>query len=597
MSEQEFPVPEVPSERPRGSKLWILIILAIVVIGAGAYYAMATMRAARWDAAQYIPQDVAAAVTVDLRMTSQKLEAREHILDICKNAGLEDPEGKLIESINKGLKLDVEEDVLKHLNRRAGLAVVAELNGFMPSVVAVLGAKNDGSAEKLMEVVAKKLAENKIEFEERKYKDYKFLHLPDPTGSAKDANPAMPGMAVSLYVGAVKDSIVITNGDSGFKKVVQTVEGEPSLGDDEHFAHLRQTDDSTIAGTYWSGAKFFKMIEPFFSMAAMQAPEVAESYKRSLQAQIAAVGTISASGHGIKMVVKGVNAESSGTAVETDVEELVSVAPKDAALVVATGDLTKSWEVAKEELKNDPSIRTQLDEMLGGVMTELGVDLFEDILFPIKTLGMYYTPGTALDPDVEFPGRVTLVSKIDNPNAFSASVDKVKKALAAVPDVEIEDTQLGGQKTAVFAMGESKFSPDIDVQGGGVVGDPDSDVSTSENQKIYLYETIIGDTLVLTMTGPDAENEAQAAVDMFKNKGASVATTESFAYTKKHLPDKTQVLMYWDTAAMTKLFESEMEEDDKKILNAILDGSGTIACFGDYQEKEYEVTAVLPFKK
>ena len=95
-----------------------------------------------------------------------------------KEAGVDNPEKELFESIDKELKISVEKDVLRHLNGVGAFAVLTEMSGMMPSMVAVVGTKSDGDAKDVITNLGNKLNENKVKFSRLSYNKYYYYRIP-----------------------------------------------------------------------------------------------------------------------------------------------------------------------------------------------------------------------------------------------------------------------------------------------------------------------------------------------------------------------------------------------------------------------------------
>ena len=168
---------QLNTERRRRSRLpLVAAVVVIVLAGVVAYVLFAG--GAKTDPARYLPKEVALAVTVDLTRSADKDAALDVIRGVFKDAGMQKPDQELFKWLSDGLKLDFEKDVLSHLSGTAGAAVLTEMIGMMPVMVAVICTKTDADADALVKTLEQKLSQNKIAFQKRAYKGFNYCRIP-----------------------------------------------------------------------------------------------------------------------------------------------------------------------------------------------------------------------------------------------------------------------------------------------------------------------------------------------------------------------------------------------------------------------------------
>ncbi len=557
MSDQEVPIAE-PS---RGRAMPLVVLLVIVLAAAAAAYVVVTvLRAPRLDPAALIPKEVAAAVTVDFTKSQDKDAAMRVIRGIFEECGVNDPEQKLFESIDEELGIKVATDVLPKLSGLGGVAVLTDMTGFMPSVAMIAGAKSDRAAADLLEFIAGKLKAKQIELNELEYEGFTYYRI------AQD----MPLGQMAFYLGAVKGALVGTIGESAFKKVADTAKGKPSLMDDENFQRLRKTSDATFASVFFSGAGYYKLIGPLLSMGmGMMAPDAADTIKQQMENHIASVGTAEASGEGIKLAVSGVMKEAMPAFPDASIDELASIAPKGAALVCAVNGVDVAISELKKQLSASPGFKTQIDQLLAQARQTLKMDPYAEALDRIKTLGFYYVPKPASEPQA-LPGTMVLAARVDKPAVIVKSLAKIHAALGSMGGVKLTSVPVGGLKVAVGPVDE---------------------------RGTRVWDALSGDKLIVGITGVDFRASAREAIAAADRKGPTAASSPGFELVKRHLPARSMYLLYGDAGAILNTFKKDMSVEDRKIAEAITKTVGTFGATGSYKGTEYEALLVAPFRK
>lgn len=547
----------VSTPQREGRKTVPLIVMLIVVILAGlAAYFLILRAGLASDPAAFVPRDVAVAVTVDLTKSADKDATISYIKDILKEAGVKNPEKELFESIDKELKISVQKDVLRHLDGVGAFAVLTEMAGMMPSMVAVVGTKSDGDAKDVMTNIGNKFNENKVKFSRLSYNKYYYYRIPS-------------GRFTS-YLGQVKNSIVYATSDSGIKKVVDTIEGKPSLLDDKNFVVLRKKNSTTFASIYYSGAGYYKLLGPFISMGAAQmGPDAADWFKKNTENTIAAIGNAEASAEGLKFSFKAITQQSSPVFKETSLDNLASTAPKDAAVVCSVEDWSAIWSEIKRQLTENPSIKSQIDQGVDQAKQMLQLDPFNDVLDRITAFGMYYTPKRAGNLSA-FPGHMTFVLTVDKPNVIRKSLNKINNAIVMFGGIKLKPVNVAGENVNIGALGgnDGQFA-----------------------------DALVGNKAIITISGANIRDGLQSAISTVKGKATTASTTDGFKLVKEQLPGKSATLFYVNLEPIFGAFMDEVSNKDKKTIDAIMKKVGVIGSTSSASGTESEGVLVIPFKR
>lgn len=534
-----------------------LVVLLIVVILAGltAYFLILKARVAL-DPAAFVPQEVAMAITVDLTKSADKEAAMSYINDIFKEAGIDNPEKELFESINKELKINVEKDVLRHLNGLGAFAVLTEMSGMMPSMVAVIGAKTEKDAKDVISNLGNNLNENNVKFSRLSYNDIYYYRIPT-TGQ------------VTTYIGQVKSAIVYATSDSGIKKVIETAEGKPSLLEDKNFTAMRKKDSTTFASLYYSGAGYYKLLGPFFAMGAAQmGPDAADWFKKNTENTVAAVGNAEASAEGLKFSFKAITKEASPALKETSIDNMVAATPNDAAIVCSTEDWSTIWGEIRRQLTNNPTIKSQIDQGMNDINHMLQVDLFKDVLDRITEFTMYYTPKRVANSS-EFPGHLTFILTIDKPNVIKTSLTKINNGLDMFGKIKLNPIKLAGENAFVGALSN-----------GG-----------------KLADALVGNKAIVIFSGSDVKDGMKSAISTIKGKTTTTSSTDGFKLVKKHLPSNSATFLYADLKPIFGAFMSDSSAKEQKQVSAIMNKVGVLGGTTSVSGTESEGVIVIPFKK
>ncbi|MCX8052850.1 MAG: DUF3352 domain-containing protein [Armatimonadetes bacterium] len=556
MSEQEISIAE-----PRRKRAMPLIVLLIIVLAATSvgYWLVSTLRA-RSDPAALIPKDVALALTVDLTKSQGKDAAMKVITGVFEECGVKDPIKKFFQGVDRELGISTEKDVVPKLNGQLAVAVLPEMTGFLPSVVLIVGTRNDGAASDLMEFVAEKLRVNKVRLKKLEYEGFNYYYIPQETDSA----------TIPFYIGAVEKAVIGTIGEGAFKKVADTAKGKPSLLNDSNYVSLRKTSPATFATGYFSGANYYKLIGPYLSMGmCMVAPEAPDLMKQSLENIIATVGTADANADGIELGLRGVSKESASTIEQVPVEELASIAPRNAALVISAAGFDTMWSETKKQLNAIPGLKTQIDQTLVQFRQMLKIDPFSEALDRIKTIGFYYVPKPAPNPEV-LPGSLVFVLKVDKPAVIARTLSKIHTATAMMGSIKFKEVTVAGRKLS--------FAP-------------------ADKYGTRIWHMLSGDKLLVGITGADFKSSARDAVVASDGKGESVTSSVGFELVKRQLPAQSAYLIYGDAGMIVKAFSKEMTAEDHKIAATITKTVGTFGAAGSNKGTRYETLVVVPFKK
>lgn len=562
--EEQFTTPR-PAARPsRTVPLLVLIVLiAAAVVGS---YVLIIKREAAIDPVSYIPQEVAIAASIDLTETPEKLDAYNFINGLFKEAGKTDALDSMFEELGKNLKLDFKKDVAAHLSGRAAAAVLDEMAGTMPKIVAVIGAKSTADADAIMTTLGNKLNAEKVAFTRASYGKVNYYNIPTPE--------------IVSYVGAVNSTVVWASSETAFRTVVDTANGKPSLLSDNHYATLRKSGPKTFATTYFSGPNIYKLLEPLFGLAAMQAPPGSippgslDGIKENLQSVLAVVTTAEASGDGIKCSTSVASSQKQASGKAVSVDEMVAGVPKDAAVVLSLGDFAGAWASAVVAMDKQPRKKAQFDQMVQQLKMMSGIDLRADVLDRVKSMKAYYVPSPVLtipatkSGPASFPGAIDMVLQVDQPEAMAKTVEKLHAIAGMLGGMPFKPATIDGQSAFVAPLGP-----------GGET----------------LTDAIVGDKLLIHIGGKGAT--MPTAIAQLKSPGAGVNTSEAFKLVKSQLAPDSHMLFYGDVGAIVRMFSDSMPAKDRKAAESITRKIGAFGISAVPGQDQDELQVVIPFSK
>ncbi|OFX15081.1 MAG: hypothetical protein A2Z18_03060 [Armatimonadetes bacterium RBG_16_58_9] len=554
MSDQELPL--TPTRRSSPT-LWIVIALVIVVAAAGVYFLV--VRRAAIDVAAYLPVDSVMAVTMDFTKSTEKEAALKVIEDIIKDAGVEDPRKWMLDRINKELKLDFEKDVLTHLSGKFGGAMLPQTAGggprnMEPTVVFVAGTRSKKDADALMGIAVKKMKEHAAKSEKRSYEGFSYYALPE-----ERANPC---------VGAVKGALVFASNEIGFKRVVDTVRGQPNLTQDPNFVALKKTGPGTFASFFFSGANYYKFLKPVMTGSQQMPKGVMNAFKDMAENAVAMVGSADASAEGIVLTAEGITKKPTTGYRQVKLAQLASMAPKNAALVASRVSVDKAWADFKNQLFADKELRGQIEGSLAVAKQAIGFDPMADFLDRITECCVYYIPRPPAQGS-EFPGDVTIVLKTDKPMVVGATVGKIKNAISGNVGPALSEANIAGRKVYL--------SPDFNG--------------------MRIAFGMVGDGLVVAFSGSDVKAAMATAVDLARGKTGTMASSDAFKSVQSYLPETATMLVLVDSASAAGLIAEKLDPDDRKVAEAIMKRLGTFAMTGSAEGTKAHAKAVVPFKK
>ena len=564
MSDQELPV--APTRRSSPVP-WIVLVLVAILVALGVYYLVS--RRAGVDPATYLPLDSVMAVTIDLTKSEEKEAALNVIQGIIKDAGIDDPHKWLLERIDKEFDLDFEKDILARINGRAAGAMLPEMTGstatdMEPTIVLVVGARSEGDAAALMDVAEKKMKQEGVKSEKRAYEGFSYYVVPED-----DMKPCL---------GAVRAALVLASNELGFKKIVDTVKGQPNILQEPNFVKLRESGPATFATFYFSGANYFKFMEPLMARSGATPPEAREAFRNMMENTVAMVGRADASAEGIMFDAKGITKKPMTGYQKLPLAELVSQAPKDAAFVVTQVSIDKAWADFKEQLFANEDFKNQVLGNLAMLKQVIGFDPLADVLDRITAVSVYYTPGLPAEGS-EFPGDVTMVLKVDRPAAVASTVNKIPVVIRDVLE---------------FVTGEAvgPLFAEMDIAGRTAYVSP-------KRQGMQIAFGMVDEELVITLSGSDVRRAMRTAIDLAQGKGDTLASSEAFELVRKYLPKTATSFVLCDAAPVVKMFldELDLDPEDRKVAEAVVKRIGTFAAAGEVEGTESSVKAVLPFKK
>jgi len=549
----------------RSKKPLIAVLAIVVLLGIAGYLLLA--RGPSADPAGYLPKEVALAATVDLTSSADKDAAVSVIRGIFKDAGVAKPEQELYKEINKELKLDFEKDVLSHLTGRGAFATLTEMNGMMPMMVAVIGAKSEGDAETLMKTFSEKLGENRIGFQKLSYKGCDYIRIQGETPST-----GMPfgRPQVVNYVGAVKSAVVWANSDGGFKKVVDTAKGEPSLLKDPEFARLRQTDPATFATLFVSGPGYYKLVSPMMNMSmGMMSGEVPPELKEQMENVVAVVCTADANGEGLKFKAVGLTKKPRTQTESLPLDELAAEFPADAKIALGFKSFDKAWGEIKKSVLSNAAVKGQVSQMTAQAKQMMGFDPITDLLDHFTSLSAYYVPRKGANSSA-FPGAVTVVIGTDKSDVVKASVNKLQAFAALSGKMKVSKASASGQEFSVLPI-----SPNGDKLGN----------------------VVLGDKVIVAISGSDIVQAMSSAIAVVQGNGEKLTDSPGYKLVKSQLPDKSVGLIYGDIGGIMNVFADDIPEPDGKKVKAVFKRVGWFGAAGESQGTESTSVTFVPFEK
>ena len=301
----------------------------------------------------------------------------------------------------------------------------------------------------------------------------------------------------------------------------------------------------------------------------MMAPDATDTLKQYMENLVAMVGNAEASGEGVKLVINGVVKKAMPVAPEVPIDELASVAPKNAAMVAAAEGFDVAWTELKKQISSSPGFKSQIDQALAQARQMLKIDPYADVLDRIKAIGLYYVPKPALKPQ-GLPGSIIFVLRVDKPDVIAKTLAKIHAAAASMGGVKLTAVPMGGVKV---------------------------NVGPSDPSGVRFWDALSGNKVILGITGVDFKASAKDAIAAAAGKGPTAASSAGFELVKRQLPAKSTFLFYGDAASIVKTFKKEMSDEDRKVAEAITKSVGTFGAAGTYKGTQYEALCVAPFAK
>lgn len=526
----------------------ILILLALAISG----FVFIAWRGNAVDPATYIPKEASMVLTLDFTRSSDKDAAMKFVLDRCKEAGIKDPEKDAFAEISRKFGLDFEKDLLPHINRTGAIAVLTQLDGIMPEIVAAVGMKSQKHADTVMVTIGNKLNKENVEFNKAEYKGVAYYSIPDKNEYA--------GMQVTSYIASVNSSVIYANTKTALEKIVDTAKGAPNLLSDKNYTSLCKKSDGTFATAYYSGPNFYKLVGPALQMAMVMAPHLdPDDVQKTIESNIATVCTADASANGFKLTVRGLTENKSYATKLSSIDNLAAGAPKDAAFVVSLGNCKGLFNQSKKSVP--------FFQALPLAKYAVGLDIDTSGLGKVTSVQGYYIPKRMKNPDA-IPGDIDVVLGADKPQELADIIKKMHTALARTGGPVLKPTTFNGQTAFV-----APISPEGEV----------------------LADALIGGKALLHLSGSlDSVADAVAAV---KAGGPGIASSDKFQLVKKLLPSEAEGLVYGDINAIIRACGNHMPARDRKAAEAITRKIGVFGVTAKATATSYEVQAVVPFIK
>lgn len=554
----EAPVePVTPSRRNKAPLLAVVLLVIVVAVAA---IRLLPRKNSGWDAAAFIPKDVVVAGTVDLTRSPDKDAALEVLAEILLQSGAQDQKTALSARVNKFLGVDFEQEVLPRLNGLAGGAVLPDLMGMVPGVVAVVGTRSEGDARALMDLIAQRLSKEKLSVEKRTHQNVPYLYI--TVGPPPGRQSPMFTPQAGICLAAIKDAVVGTSNISAFLKTVATVKGQPSLQTDPNFTSMRKTGEGYFACTYYSGPGCYQLIRPILQMSAAVSGGQAntEAAKQSIENTVAVVSNASASQAGIRVNIKTKQTVPSVQLDMMKLTDLVSVVPQDAAVVFSIGSVQKMLAEMKQQFASNPVQKMQADQMLSQFKQKSGVDLFADLLDHVTQLTIYYRP----NKDARHLGPVSYVVTVDQPDIVKPAVQKLAN-YAVKAGKQIKPLTVAGEQVSVMPMDHS----------GKTMG--------------FL---VSGNTVIATLAETGLADSISTAIASARGNTANVTQSEGFHRIASQLPRDSAFLVYGDLNGFLRPPNGQESSAGRKAMAAVNRKISAFTATGNLQEAEI----LVPFK-
>ncbi len=530
--------------------------LALVLVAASLFaYSVMRKPARTMSVAALLPADVAMAMTLDFTRSPAKSSGYAVLMSIMKDLGVEKPEEELFKSVKQETQLDVDREVLPLLSGKAGLAVLAEMNGTAPEMALIVEARNPRNAAKLFDLVMKHLGEQGMRTVDADYSGVKYK-IVDTNGPA------------AFGFGVVDGSLAVGYPASSFKLIVDCSKGGPSIAKDPNFSRLSRPDRSTVMSVYVSGPGYYKLMRPQLkSVPGNEEPGFAESMKHNLENYIAAVGEVSLTGRGLSCKVRGITRDPIPGGTQVPLAELAGMIPRNAAFAMSAKNLTKTWADLRKQFEANPSYKKQFDTTMKEANQTIGVDLFADILEKLTDIVVYYIPAKKITR-AEFPGTLHMVAGVGNPDEMRGTVAKVLAA-PKVKAVGIRQTFVAGQQVSVFV---------------GQPNQPGIAFGQAKNKLVFA-------------AGNQPEAAYVFALAAASGKGKTLSSAPGFRMVQEFLPTKGEFLVYGDLAAIVNIFRPDMDPAAQKKADSVLTKLNVFGGAGSSKDNDYEYGYVMPFSK
>lgn len=523
-------------EPPRRMITPLVALPILIGLGVLAYYF--AVRGFGWDPAAYLPGQAATAVIVDFSASPDKIEGRDFVLSALKDAGLTDPQKQAFDALSGQLGVDFEREILPLLNGKGGIALGTE-SGFMPSVTAVVGTRSDSSAARLMDIIKKKLGDDRIAFTTAKDQGVEYLKLEYP--------------ATYTCVGALGSGVLLTIGaESAFHNAVATYRGtgKPSLARNQYYMKCRPSGKSTFLTVFSSGSGFCQLAQ---SLSLFMPKALSPEAMGQMQDSFASVPAIALNADvirdGLKAHLIAFNNARLSARKPVRTDEEVARIPAGAAIVVCTNQMDKLRAALKQHMPGSPAPMVDV----------AGVDIYKDLIDHFKSLTAYYVP----KPTKGMPGDVVLSFGVDDPKAISATLLKLYSAIV----------KEGGTSRLVKTGGSAS----------GVVASIEPGVSASAN----LTD---GKTLVVAVSGSGTAGAAKAQA-----QHGGLATSKRFHAVRSGLWDESSGFIYGDAGKLLALQRQIGPEVDVKDARAISDKVGPFGLMARTIDNRTEAILFIPF--
>ncbi|MFQ3549519.1 MAG: DUF3352 domain-containing protein [Armatimonadota bacterium] len=538
----------------------IILILLIAIAIAGSIFIINKFKKEPYNPIAFVPKDVITSIVFDFSPSSEKSYALEYLDSIFKESKLSEENNQIDKKMEEMLGINFTKDILPKLNGMGSFCVLSKLNGFQPNVAINIGIKKAQEADQIMTLIGNKLNDRNANFEENEYEKFHYYSI-------------MFDYEV-MHIGALNNSILISNSDMGFKAVIDTIKKGDNLGKNAEYAKYSSDNKSTVATMYFSGEKLTEMIEPVLNSFPLmeQANDInfALSKIKNLKEAFAVVKTTD-KGFVIKndfIMADGVVLNAS----KKKLEDFAKIAPEDAAVMLSFSSLSELWKTFDNEMAKNPNLKKEIygNEMVSALKQILGVDIIDNGLKRIDFLGIYLT----LDPqreNTQMPGYAVAVIKPDKPAVMKETLNTLKFAISMSGMAQMTTDKIYNYNANVFRFTEQPLS-------------------------IALVE--VDDYILIAASQLDIKEYLKKAVSAPAGKSGTLVNTKRFAQFKQMLPSDAEAVFFLSSESIVDALSANIPAEEKADAKLLAKKLGTMAITGVSSDKnKYTYTTVIPYQE